>query len=55
MTKISKLLEFIAVLEPVFMLKSHAMIIFSNFDGSWFADWVVSSKSSFRLLSVGGL
>ena len=37
------------------MLKSPTVIMLSNFDRGWFADWVVSSKNSFRLLLLGGL
>ena len=65
MAKIRKLFEFIAVLGAMSfktpMLKTPAMIVLSNFDRSWFADWVVSSKkkkiikNSFKLWLLGGL
>ena len=55
MAKIRKLFEFIAVLGAMSfktpMLKTPAMIVLSNFDRSWFADWVVSSKKK-RLLKT---
>ena len=64
MAKIRKLFESIAVLGAMSfktpMLKTPAMIVLSNFDRSWFADWVVSSKkkiikNSFKLWLLGGL
>ena len=50
--KSANCLTFLQFLEPVSMLKSPAMML-SNFDRNYFADWVVFSKNSSRLL--GGL
>ena len=51
----SKVWQLFQFFEPVSKLKSPATKMFPNFVRSWFADWVTSSKNSFRLLLLGGL
>ena len=51
--KSANCLNLLQLLEPVSMSKSPVMTMLSNFEGSWFSDWVVSSKISFRRSGIG--